>query len=125
MLELSQNQNQNQRETPGLAGGLGHLFAEPHEPAGLVTVAVGPYLERLPIGNSTVGEIRNRFRQRFDIDPRSMAILDGHETGNDTVVRTGQVLMFVHRSGEKGLPHPTFRPWPSIQPPTTPSHGQN
>jgi len=29
-------------------------------------------------------------------------------------VRTGQVLMFVHRSGEKGLPHPTFRLWPSI-----------
>lgn len=99
MLELPRNQ----RETPALGGSLGSLFAEPHEPAGLVTVAVGPYVERLPIGNSTVGEIRNRFRQRFDIDPRSMAVVDGHEVGNDTVVRTGQVLMFVHQSGEKGV----------------------
>ena len=91
-----------QREAPSLGGGLGNIFAEHNEPAGLVTVSVGPYFERLPLGNRTVGEIRNRFRQRFDIDQRSQALLDGHEVGDDTVVRTGQVLMFVHKTGEKG-----------------------
>jgi hypothetical protein len=101
MIELPQNQ----RETHAPGGGLGNLFADAHEPDGLVTVAVGPYVERLPLGNSTVGEIRNRFHQRFDIDPRSQAVIDGNEVGDDTVIRTGQVLMFVHKSGEKG-----FRP---------------
>jgi hypothetical protein len=91
------------RETPAGAG-LG-LFADNHEPAGLVTVTVGPYIERLPLGNSTIGEIRNRFRQRFDIDDRTQAVLDGHEVGDDTVVRTGQTLMFVHKVGEKGVPY--------------------
>ena len=91
------------RETPGGAG-LGNLFDDSSDPAGLVTVAVGPYVERLPVGRSTVGEIRNRFRSRFDIDPRSQAVLDGNEVTDDTVVRTGQVLMFIHKSGEKGGP---------------------
>jgi hypothetical protein len=92
------------RETNAGPPSSNSLFADNTEPAGLVTVAVGPYAERLPVGNTTVGEIRNRFRQRFDIDPRSLAIVDGNEVGDDTVVRTGQVLMFVHKSGEKGSP---------------------
>jgi hypothetical protein len=90
------------RERTSTGGGLGSLFADDPGPAGLVTVAVGPYVERLPLGNSTVAQIRARFGQRFDIDPHSQAVLDGHEVGDDTVVRTGQVLMFVHKSGEKG-----------------------
>jgi hypothetical protein len=98
MIELPQNQ----RELNAPGRGLGSLFTDNHEPSGLVTVAVGPYVERLPVGNGTVGEIRSRFRQRFDIDPRSQAVLDGNEVNDDTVVRTGQVLMFVHKSGEKG-----------------------
>jgi len=100
MTELTQP-TQRERTAPG-GGGLGSLFADNHEPGGLVTVAVGPYVERLPLGNNTVAQIRARFGLRFDIDPRSQAVLDGHEVGDDTVVRTGQVLMFVHKSGEKG-----------------------
>src|SRR6185503_10036343 len=100
MTELTQPTT---RERPTNAGGLGSLFDDNHEPGGLVTVAVGPYVERLPLGNSTVAQIRARFGQRFDIDPRTQAVLDGHEVGDDTVVRTGQVLMFVHKSGEKGF----------------------
>ena len=100
------------RETSAPPSGLGGLFAENNQPAGLVTVSVPPYDENLPLGNSTVGEIRARFRQRFDIDPRSQAVLDGHPVGDETVVRTGQVLMFVHTAGEKGagrLPAPPSR----------------
>jgi len=135
MIELPKNQREDQAPA-----GLGSIFDQnPHQPAGLVTVSVGPYVERLPIGNSTVGEIRNRFRQRFDIDPRTLAVLDGHEVNNDTVVRTGQILMFVHPSGEKGALQlkaisltPPRRPrcrsprtCPSHQPPRKRTHGQN
>ena len=100
MTELTQPTN---RERTSTAGGLGSIFDDNREPGGLVTVAVGPYVERLPLGSSTVAQIRARFGLRFDIDPRTQAVLDGHEVGDDTVVRTGQVLMFVHKSGEKGL----------------------
>ena len=103
MIELPQTQ----RETADGPGGIDRLFTDQNPTAGMVTVAVGPYVERLPLGNRTVSEIRARFGDRFDIDPRTQAVLDGHEVGNDTVVRTGQVLMFMHKSGEKGVVRPT------------------
>jgi hypothetical protein len=77
------------------------LFATTDEPE-LVTVSHGIHLERLAVGNRTVGEIRARFADRFDIDPRSRAQLDGREVDDRTVVRAGQVLMFVRHAGEKG-----------------------
>jgi hypothetical protein len=49
-----------------------------------------------------VGEIRRRFRDRFDLDPNSQAVLDGNDVGDDVVVRPGQALMFARRAGEKG-----------------------
>ena len=39
---------------------------------------------------------------RPDIDPNGRAQLDGRDAHDDTVVRPGQNLMFVHRAGEKG-----------------------
>jgi len=67
-----------------------------------VTVSSGPYLEQLPVGNLTAGEIRRRFADRFDIDPQAQAILDGQPVGDETTVRAGQSLMFTRRAGEKG-----------------------
>jgi len=83
-------------------GGLGGIFDD-NDDGELVTVASGPYAEQLPVANRTVGEIRARFHDRFDIDPRSQAILGGNEASDDTRVQPGQVLMFVRRAGEKGL----------------------
>jgi hypothetical protein len=68
-----------------------------------VTVSSGPYLEALPVGNMTVGEIRRRFRDRFDLDPNSQGVLNGHDVSDDVVVRPGQALMFTRRAGEKGM----------------------
>ena len=65
-------------------------------------VACGPYAEQLPVARMTVGEIRARFRDRLDIDSRAVAVLDGQDVNDQTVVRAGQVLSFVQRSGEKG-----------------------
>jgi hypothetical protein len=71
---------------------------------GLVTVNHGLHTEQLPVAGLSVGVIRARYRDRFDIDPLSHAVLDGAEAGSDTVVRTGQVLMFMRKAGEKGAP---------------------
>jgi hypothetical protein len=89
------------REQAG-SSGLDGIFDDGLGNDGLVTVSSGPYAEQLPVANMTVGEIRGRFRDRFDIDPRSQAVLAGNEVGDETVVRPGQLLMFVRRAGEKG-----------------------
>jgi hypothetical protein len=59
-------------------------------------------MERLPVGNMTVGEIRLRFRDRLDIDPQSQAVVDGQEVDDSAQVMIGQVLTFVRKAGEKG-----------------------
>ncbi len=83
-------------------GGPSSLFADTDASGQLVAVSSGIHLEQLPVGNSTVGEIRRRFADRFDIDPRAQAILDGQVVGDTTLVRAGQALMFTRRAGEKG-----------------------
>ena len=84
-------------------GGIGGLFDDDEAPSpDLVLVASAFHNERLPVINMTVGQIRARFADRFDLDPRSIGYLDGHAVGDDTVVRGGHALMFMHRAGEKG-----------------------
>ena len=89
-------------ERTGAPGGSAGFFENDDPFNRLVTVSSGPYLEQLPVGNSTVGEIRRRFADRFDIDPHAQAVLDGNLAGDDTLVRAGQALMFTRRAGEKG-----------------------
>ena len=91
------------RETHFGSGGAGMIFTDDEEASPqLVTVSSGPYAEHLPVGNMSVGEIRRRFRDRLDIDPRSVAVLDGRDVSDDVVVTAGQVLTFMHRAGERG-----------------------
>ncbi|MBT8439386.1 MAG: hypothetical protein KJO91_06625 [Gammaproteobacteria bacterium] len=67
-----------------------------------VTVSHGPYLERLPVANMSVGDIRERFSDRLDIDPLSLAVVDGQEVDANTIVKVGQHITFVRKAGEKG-----------------------
>jgi hypothetical protein len=90
------------QERRGAPGGPASLFDAAPDGQQPVSVSSGPYAESLPVGNMTVGEIRRRFRDRFDLDPNSQAVLDGNDVGDDTVVRQGQALMFTRRAGEKG-----------------------
>jgi hypothetical protein len=83
-------------------GGPDDLYAPPDGTTAAVTVAHGPYSERLPVSGLTIGEVRARYRDRFDIDPHSQPVLDGRDVDNGTVIRPGQVLVFVRRAGEKG-----------------------
>ena len=84
----------------GGPSGFGSIF----DPAsgGAVTIMNGPYAEQLPAGGMTVGEIRRRFGDRFDVDPQSLAVLDGDVVDDETVVLAGQLLRFSRRAGEKG-----------------------
>jgi hypothetical protein len=100
--EFMNEKDYSPREQAADRDGLGSIFDDSLGGDDLVTVASGPYAEQLPVANLTVGEIRGRFRDRFDIDPRSQAVLAGNEVGDETVVRPGQLLMFVRRAGEKG-----------------------
>lgn len=77
-------------------------FTETDQDDRLVTIASGPYEERLPLARMTVGNVRRRFGDRFDIGPQAVAVLDGHDVRDDAVIHTGQLLMFSHRAGEKG-----------------------
>jgi len=86
---------------PGPGSG-GDIFDASPAGGGLATVASGVYAEQIPVSGMSVGEIRRRFADRFDIDPRSQAVLDGQDVADDVVVRDGQALMFTHRAGEKG-----------------------
>ena len=95
-------QNRPPQERGGGPPGLTSIFADDDAADVMVTVSSGQNRGQLPVGNSTIGEIRQRFRDRFAIDPQSQAFLDGHEAGEDAVVRAGQVLMFMRRAGEKG-----------------------
>lgn len=85
-----------------------------HDPAGqdpgmMASVSHWPYCEQLPVAGMSVGEVRQRYADRFDIDPRSRAVVDGNEVGDETVVSPGQMLMFVRRAGEKGRRLPWTR----------------
>jgi hypothetical protein len=100
--KLMNEQTYSPREQAADSGGLGGIFDDGLGDDGLATVSSGPYAEQLPVANMTVGAIRARFRDRFDIDPRSQAVLAGNEVGDETIVRPGQLLMFLRRAGEKG-----------------------
>jgi hypothetical protein len=95
------------RERYGGSAAIGTIFDEPEPQPRAVTVSYGPYRERLPVAGMTVREVRARFHDRFDLDPRSQAVVDGREVSDETVVRAGQTLMFTHRAGEKGLDRAT------------------
>ena len=97
---MQQTRNQ-QRERASINPGGGDGSNADSDPT-MVTVSHWPYCERLPVASLTVAQVRDRYRDRFDIDPHSQATLDGNEADGETVIEAGQVLMFVRRAGEKG-----------------------
>ena len=70
---------------------------------GRVEVIHGIYAHSLPLVGMTVGQARSELMDRMNIDPDSMAVVDGAEADEDTVLTEGQVLNFVRHAGEKGL----------------------
>jgi hypothetical protein len=71
---------------------------------GPVTVFHGVYTEQLPVGELSVREVRERFSDRLGgIDPNAVAVVDGEEVDENTILREGQRLSFTRPSGEKGV----------------------
>jgi hypothetical protein len=83
---------------PGASDPLGTPLAD-----SLVGLTVGPYGGQLPLAGRSVAEIRRRYGDRYDIAPQMQAFVDNAPVDDDTVLRAGQVLTFMHLSGEKGL----------------------
>lgn len=98
---MSMERSRNSTRTCSLGGG-GDLLSSPDDAGGLVTITHVPHEERVAASGMTVGQVRTRYRDRFDVDPRSQAFIDGVAVGDDTVLRSGQNLMFLRHSGEKG-----------------------
>jgi hypothetical protein len=69
---------------------------------GQVEVIHGVYAHSLPLSGMTVGQARTELADRMNIDPESMAVVDGNEVSDDTILGEGQVLNFVKHAGEKG-----------------------
>lgn len=69
---------------------------------GQVHVIHGVYAHELPLVGMTVGQARNELAERMNIDPDAIAIVDGNEVDEETVLGEAQVLNFVKHSGEKG-----------------------
>jgi len=89
----------NNAYTPGV---LNEIFPGESAPDS-VTVCSGPYIEQnIPLSGRSVGDVRLLFGDRLDIDPNAQAVLDGEEVTDETVIKSGQVLTFVKKSGEKG-----------------------
>ena len=67
-----------------------------------VSVSSGPYAEDLPLAGTSVGEVRRKFSDRFDIDSQAQAIVNGNSVGDETILKAGEALMFIRHAGEKG-----------------------
>jgi hypothetical protein len=99
---MSERERPRTRDEVPAPEGLGNPFAIDGGAAGTVTIDYGVYREQLPLAGRTVAEIRRIVGPRYDIDPRSITTVNGDASGEDTVVRAGQELRFMHISGEKG-----------------------
>jgi hypothetical protein len=70
--------------------------------SGRVDVIHGVYAHSLPLAGMTVRQARTELEERMNIDPESLAVVDGLEAEEDSVLREGQVLNFLTPAGEKG-----------------------
>jgi hypothetical protein len=68
------------------------------------TLVSGPYTAHalLGPGGLSLAQLRQTFVSQLDLGPESVAISDGHEMSNDSVVRPGQTVTFSRPVPEKG-----------------------
>ncbi len=70
--------------------------------SGRVQVIHGVYAHSLPLAGMTVRQARTELEERMNIAPGAVAVVDGTEATEDSVLREGQVLNFLTPAGEKG-----------------------
>jgi hypothetical protein len=69
---------------------------------GRVDVIHGVYAHSLPLAGLTIRQARTELQERMNIPVDALAVVDGSEANEDTVLQEGQVLNFVKPAGEKG-----------------------
>jgi len=101
---MSVEKQRPEKQKPAPTGGDGDsIFDVAPEPENkTVTVSSGPYQETLPVAGMSVGQVRRKFKDRFDIDSESQAIVNGDDADEDKILKAGEALMFVRHAGEKG-----------------------
>jgi hypothetical protein len=83
--------------------GVTRTKASAHDTAeGQVRVLYGVHSLEANVAGRTVAEIRTALQQALNISPRAVAVVDGHEVAEATVLQVGQQLEFVRLAGEKG-----------------------
>jgi hypothetical protein len=70
--------------------------------SGRVDVIHGVYAHSLPLAGMTVRQARTELEERMNIDPEALAVVDGLEAEEESILREGQVLNFLTLAGEKG-----------------------
>ena len=68
----------------------------------LATVGYGMYREDLPVDGLSVGQIREKYSNKFDMDEEAGAFVNGKPVSDDEIIEAGQVLLFTRKAGEKG-----------------------
>ena len=69
---------------------------------GHVNVICGVYAHSIPLGGMRVRDARGELSDRMNISDDAMAVVDGNQVDEDTVLAEGQTLTFVKHAGEKG-----------------------
>ena len=77
-------------------------FEDAASSPGQVQVIHGVYSHSLPLAGMTVAAARADLQERMNVPADAMAVIDGDEAGDDTILQEGQMLNFVKRMGERG-----------------------
>jgi len=67
-----------------------------------VRILYGVHSLEADLAGRTVGDVRQALRQALNISPQAVAVVDGREVGEGTILLAGQQLEFVRLAGEKG-----------------------
>lgn len=100
MKEKAQKQKADKQVDGGAFGG--PFDQQPSNPSNMATVKSGQYLEPLPVGGMTVKAVRAKYKSQMNIHDNSVSIINKKQVDDSTVIEEGQVLTFIHKSGEKG-----------------------
>lgn len=91
-----------EEKKPGIGGGDSIFDVAPEPENKNITLSSGPYLETLPLAGKTVGEIRKRYADRFEIDEKAQAVIMGKDVDENYTTKAGEALGFIRFAGEKG-----------------------
>jgi hypothetical protein len=79
-----------------------------------VDVIHGVYAHSMPFAGMKVKQARKELANKMNIDPTAVAVVDGVEVDDDTILTEGNCLTFVKPAGEKGVSHYGIRTYDKV-----------